>query len=211
MSSGLFTSAETSTAHDVGGLPWWWHTPDDTIDKIDPEVLERDTKIYLLATLRIATAGLLPFRYEPAARQIREAIEAYGAAAASRIDLTLPSRRAAELQERTAELDALLVRASARTLTDETVTAINRHLMRMDRELVMLNFTGEAPFDQDLAIPIPTVPLLAPVHQLIELEATSDEARFLATQLVRNRNKVAYQLRVALNACDEASRALRET
>ncbi|MGH2349346.1 MAG: M28 family peptidase, partial [bacterium] len=44
------------------GLGWWWHTEADTIDKVSPEVLLLDTKIYLLATHRMATAPVLPLR-----------------------------------------------------------------------------------------------------------------------------------------------------
>ena len=29
------------------GFGWWWHTPDDTLDKMDPDLLERDTQIYV--------------------------------------------------------------------------------------------------------------------------------------------------------------------
>src|SRR5262249_60660138 len=79
VSSGLLTAAD-GPPQDTGGLPWWWHTPEDTIDQIDVDVLERDTRIYVLATLRAATATLLPFRYEPAARQIRETIERHAEA-----------------------------------------------------------------------------------------------------------------------------------
>ena len=36
-----------------GGLGWWWHTPGDTVDKIDPKLLRRDTIIYTLLTYRL--------------------------------------------------------------------------------------------------------------------------------------------------------------
>ena len=29
------------------GFGWWWHTPDDTLDKMDPALLVRDTQIYV--------------------------------------------------------------------------------------------------------------------------------------------------------------------
>ena len=35
----------------------------------------------------------------------------------------------------------------------ERVATVNAALMGMDRELVMLNFTAQGPFDQDLALP----------------------------------------------------------
>ena len=81
--------------------------------------------------------------------------------------------------------------------------------MAMDRELVLVNFSAEGPYDQDLAIPIPAVPLLAPARRLRELDPTSNEARFLATELTRNRNKVTQHLRRAFEAGEAASAALQ--
>jgi Iap family predicted aminopeptidase len=207
--SGLFQAADQpQTAQQPGGLPWWWHTPDDTIDKIDEDVLVRDTQVYVLANLRAATAALLPFRYEPAARQILERIEAYAEMAGGLVDLTPAIRRAREVQSLAADLDGLVEQARARVLDDATLAAVNGRLLAMDRELVLVNFSAEGPYDQDLAIPIPAVPLLAPARRLRDLEATSNEARFLATELTRNRNKVTQHLRRAIEAGEAARAAL---
>jgi Iap family predicted aminopeptidase len=209
VASGLFTAADQPARHVPSGLPWWWHTPDDTIDKIDLDVLERDTKIYVLATLRAASAALLPFRYEPAARQIRETIARYAEAAAGSIDLSTTVMRAKEVEGQAAEVDALLAQVRSLSLDDERVSTINRSLMAMDRELVLVNFTSEGPFDQDLAVPIPAVPLLEPARRLMDLDPASDEAHFLGAELTRNRNKVSHHLRLAIKAGEQAAEALR--
>ena len=80
--------------------------------------------------------------------------------------------------------------------------AIQRRLMEMDRELVLVDFTAEGPFDQDLAVPVPAVPLLEPACRLPALDPASNEAHFLATQLLRGRNKVCHHLRRALAGAD---------
>jgi Iap family predicted aminopeptidase len=206
-SSGLFTAAGQPERRQPGGLPWWWHTAEDTIDKIDPEVLERDTRVYLLATLRAAAAPVLPFRYREAAREIRETLERYQETAAGRLDLGPAVARATRVEERAAEVDRLLD-ALGPEPAPERAAAINRALQEMDRELVLINFTAQGPFDQDLAIPVPPVPLLEPVRHLAGLDPTSDEARFLATELLRNRNKVAYHLRLAERAGERAAQLL---
>ncbi|MGH7318217.1 MAG: M28 family peptidase, partial [Candidatus Rokuibacteriota bacterium] len=36
----------------TAGFPWWWHTREDTVDKIDPQILVLDTKVYVAAALR---------------------------------------------------------------------------------------------------------------------------------------------------------------
>ena len=52
------------------GLGWWWHTPHDTLDKIDPANLVRDTRVYrayavAAADRRSAAARLSPDRRRP--------------------------------------------------------------------------------------------------------------------------------------------------
>jgi hypothetical protein len=209
-SASLFTAADPAARHQPGGLPWWWHTPEDTIDKLDSEVLRRDTQVYLLATYRAASAGLLPFAYAPAARQVRETVERYQQAAEGRFDLDPVLGRARQLEEKAVELDRLVEPARGREGADRAVEAANQALMAMDRELVMVNFTAGGPFDQDLAIPIPAVPLLEPARRLQGLDPGSDEAHFLVTELTRSRNKVAHHLRLALHAAARAQAALLE-
>jgi Peptidase family M28 len=206
---GLFTAADQPATRQAGGLPWWWHTPDDTIDKIDPDVLLRDTHVYVLAISRAATAGLLPFRYEPAARQILETIEAY-ATAGGNVDLSPATSRARELQSIAATVDRLIEKARSQSIGEPDIAAVNHHLLAMDRELVLINFSAEGPYDQDLAIPIPAVPLLAPARRLRDLDQTSSEARFLVTELTRNRNKVTQHLRRAMEAGRAATAAIEK-
>ncbi len=45
-----------------GGLGWWWHTTEDTLDKIDPEHHVRDTKIYVEVVGRLATDPVIAVR-----------------------------------------------------------------------------------------------------------------------------------------------------
>ncbi len=205
--AGLFTAADAPKKK--SGLPWFWHTADDTIDKIDPEVLKRDTQVYVLATARPALAPILPFRYAPAAREIRETIERYQAAAGDRIDLSKTIARASKLEAATETLDGLLDQARGGPLAEKVAAIANKGTMAMDRILVLLNFTANGPFDQDLAIPIPAVPLLEPARRLKEMDPAAAETRFLATELTRNRNKVDYSLREALAAAEETIAELR--
>ena len=47
----------------TAGFPWWWHTREDTIDKIDADVLALDTRVYVAAALRLVGGPLLPLDY----------------------------------------------------------------------------------------------------------------------------------------------------
>jgi DNA-directed RNA polymerase subunit K/omega len=175
-----------------------------------PEVLVRDTGVYLLATWRGVGSTILPHRLTPAARHIRETIERYQHDAGNRFDLASAIARAREVETAASTLDDLLDRARANPVDDALAAIANGGARAVDRILVTLSFTAHGPFDQDLALPIPAVPLLAPVRQLKDLDPTSNDARFLTTELVRNRNRVVFTLREALRAAEDAIEDLRK-
>jgi hypothetical protein len=189
-------------------MAWFWHTPDDTIDKIDPAVLRQDTLVYFLATLRAATAPILPLRFSRTAQAIRKTLQDYQAA--GRFDLTALINRAENVAAATAELDSLLEQMREQGTDSKIIDLANQGLMALGRALVLIYFSGEGPFEQDLAIPIPPVAALAPVSRLGKLDPASNEARFLATEMIRNRNKVAFYLREALLAAQQTGASLRE-
>jgi hypothetical protein len=206
--SSLFAAADAPVKRS-GGLPWFWHTVEDTIDKLDRDVLVRDTRVYLLATLRGANEKVVPYRLAPAARDIRETLERYQRDAGECFDLEPALHRAKQVEAAARELDNLLDHIRAGVYRERVISLANRAAINLDRTLVRLSFTANGPFDQDLAIPIPAVPLLEPVRQLARLDRESDQARFLETELVRNRNRVAFELREAHSAVTIAIGELR--
>jgi hypothetical protein len=208
-SGSLFRAPDQAPARQPGGLPWWWHTPEDTLDKIDPDVLARDTRVYLLTNWRSASAPILPFRYGTAAREIRESLERYGAEAGDRFDLGPAIDRARRVEVVTTELDHLLDGVRGRADAEQLAAVANRGGMAINRALVTINFTANGPFDQDLAVPIPAIPLLEPSRRLKEMDPATSETRFLVTELTRNRNKVVYYLQQALTAAEGVVTALR--
>ncbi len=205
--SGLFTAEGQQP---IGGMPRWWHTAEDTIDKIDRDVLERDTRAYLLACWRATSVPVLPFRYSPAAAELRGALERYQAGAGSMLDLGLAIERAMEMEEVATRLDALLDLLRARPEAEDLAAAANRAAMEMDRVLVALNYSAAGPFDQDPALPTPPLPLLEPASRLASMDPEAWETRFLVTELTRSRNRVAFELRKCLEAGRKAVEELSE-
>src|SRR5439155_1595211 len=84
------------------GFPWWWHTKDDTIDKIDADVLVLDTKVYLASALRWLNAPVLPLEHGRAAQSLLAELTALQVAAAEPVDLS----RAALVRERNRSVHA---------------------------------------------------------------------------------------------------------
>lgn len=72
-----------------------WHTENDTLEIADEDILLRDIKVYLLAVLRNANAGILPFDWRKTVDEFLATIDGYQAKAGDCFDLT-PVRGEAE-------------------------------------------------------------------------------------------------------------------
>ena len=180
------------------GFPWWWHTKDDTIDKIDPDVLALDTKVYLATTLRALNAPVLPLDHSRTTRAVLSELEALQAAAGARFDLTPALDTARALLERLGRVAATLADVPAARMED-----VNRTLLRLSRILVPLTYTTGDRFGHDFALPIAPLAGLQPARELATLDPESDRFKFTRVALVRERNRVVHALDSALTTAAE--------
>jgi hypothetical protein len=195
------------------GLAWWWHTESDTIDKVDRQILHLDTRIYLAATYRFATAPVLPMQIAAAARELDEAAAAIARDAAGRFDLgpvrTALSRLAASAESFDAAVAELSV-TGADTAGDERRLAIAGRAQRaVVRDLIQTGYVGTSPFDHDPAVPQLALPALQDARELARLNPDAHAARMLVTRLVRRRNSVLHNLAHAVETLEGALGDLR--
>jgi hypothetical protein len=175
-----------SVSHQAdGSLGWWWHTPHDTLDKIDPARLVRDTKIFVLAISRLLEAPVVPLDYGAAARDLRESLDDLQKAAPD-FDLA-PAREAAGRLE---QLCARLMRAAASVNGGAATRRMNACLRALSRALIPATYTSTGAFGHDAALETTFLPRLAPMRRLGSMPPESDEAKFLRVDLVRGRNAV---------------------
>jgi len=180
------------------GFPWWWHTREDTIDKIDADVLALDTKVYLATALRWLNAPVLPLDHRRAARAVVAELEALQGAAGAHFDLAPALETARRLGERLEQASARLARADA-----SRQEAVNRTLMRLSRILVPLTYTSGDRFTHDLALSIPPLAGLQRARELAALDPSSDAYKFTRVALRRELNRVVHALDSALSVADE--------
>src|SRR5262249_33150382 len=171
------------------GFPWWWHTKDDTVDKIDPHVLVLDTKVYLASALRWLNAPVLPLDHTRAAQSLLTELETLQAAAESRFDLAPALTAARDLVERLQRVASAIAR-----VPDGHVESANRTLMRLSRLLVPLAYTTGDRFTHDLALPIPPLAGLQGARGLATLDPDGDAFKFGRAALVRERNRAVHAL-----------------
>jgi hypothetical protein len=181
-----------------GGLGWWWHTREDTLDKIDPANLVRDTKVYLLIVLGLCSSLILPFDYSATVAEIEQTLMNLQTTANQLFDLTPLIKRTAKLKELSIKLKHQTEKFVSSEETAITATAsahkINETLKRLGRLLIPIDYTRAGPFDHDLAVPIPAIPVLDRIADLPKLGRDSSEFRFLITRLRREANKINYYL-----------------
>jgi len=187
------------------GFPWWWHTKDDTIDKVDADVLALDTKVYLASALRWLNAPVLPLDHGRAARGLLAELEALQAAAGARFDLAPAVDAARALVELLDRAGVALAGVDARTPAAK-LDAINRGLMRLSRALVPLSYTTGDRFTHDLALPIPPLAGLQRVRELAALDPDTDAFKFARAALVRERNRAVHAFDTAASAAEDLVR-----
>jgi hypothetical protein len=178
-----------------GGLGWWWHTPEDTLDKLDPAHLVRDAQIYVLAAQRALEDPVLPLDYRAAIAEAREVLTRYAKEARGRFDLAPVFALLDQLDTAVGRLDR---RIRVKALSPAAADLANLCLMALGRQLIPVTYCRSGPFDHDTTLPVPPFPGLEPMRRLGALSPKSDEARRLAVGLVRQRNKVCYHLSNAL-------------
>jgi hypothetical protein len=177
------------------GFGWWWHTPDDTLDKMDPDLLVRDTQVYVHTIGRLLTDRVLPLDYASAATALQAELTAMRQSLDGILDLSDLLDRAAMLREKSAAVSAM-------SATESTAAArINRALMAVSRALVPMDYTTGDRFEHDPALPQNKYPVLDALRRLATVPAGSDEARFLTISARRSCNRM-------VDALDQANDAL---
>ncbi len=172
------------------GLGWWWHTPHDTLDKMDPDLLVRDTRIYAHTIWRLLTDRTLPLDYAEHARALLGVLTQLTDSLASRFDLSGLVRRAERLRDAAEAFRAASPKRDA--------SSVDRALMRAGRALVPLDYTTGDRFGHDPALPQTPWPALAPLRQLVASAPGSDEAAFLTVAAQRAHNRLAHALEQAI-------------
>lgn len=200
-SAGGFAELIGGEGAKSGGLGWWWHTTEDTVDKIDPDFLVRDTRIYAAIAHRLLSRPLVPLDVQAAAEDLLSHLRAWQEKAGARFDLSAVVARAGEAAELAGRLQEQLD-AGENALGEDGGRRLNDAVMRAERAMVRLNYTGSDPFGHDPALSQPPVPLLAPIDDLLAAGPGSDEENETMTLLVRRRNRV-------LHALSEARRAIQ--
>ncbi len=176
-----------------GGLGWWWHTTEDTVDKIDPDLLARDTRIYAAIISRFLADALLPLDVQASAEDLLHHLQAWQQKAGQRFDVASVVVRAQEVADLAAQFQARLA-AEAGGSPPAVQRKLNAIISAVEKPLVRLNYVQADPYAHDPALSQPPVPLLAPLDALLASAPGSDRHYEITTLLVRRRNRILHEL-----------------
>jgi hypothetical protein len=188
------------------GSGWWWHTAEDTPDKIDPKNLVRDTQVYALVALGLCSAKILPFDYRKTTQEIRRTLVSLERIGKGILDLRSLIRQADDLN---VGLDRFY-RTAKIVRSEHQFKVINDALIELGHTLIPVTHSSRDRFDHEFAIPLPILPCLRDIHRIVKLNKNSDEFKFLRNGLRREVNRVAYALDKAIEVAESASNELKQ-
>jgi hypothetical protein len=174
----------------AAGFGWWWHTPDDTLDKMDPDLLVRDTRVYVHTLWRLLTDRVLPLDYAAHADALGRELEALTAKLHGRLDLAPLAGRVRAFREGAAALKA----RAAGVSSDAEAARINAKLMAASRAVVPMDYTSGNRFEPDPALGQSAYPVLDPLRRLAATPDGTDAAKFAAVGARRAANRIAHAL-----------------
>lgn len=176
------------------------HTPGDTVDALDGEVLARDAALLGHMAAHAAALTVEPVDLAAGARAMEAAVAAWEERAQGRVELALCRRRAADL---TAACEELMAAAQA-----APAPALARAARAVAHRLVRLGYTAGGRFEPDPALPLAPLPTLSAVEALVAAPPLSAPADLAMVAVERAVTAVAVTLREAREVAEGALASL---
>lgn len=168
---------------------WWWHTPDDTFDKIDFSILKGDADLYADALAALLASPVPPIDMTAEVEALGRLIAQRDASARGRFDLSAVRSRQITL--------LALVRDIRTRIPSAGAPGIDLAMVRILRPVHRVLYTLGGAYHPDPALSFGQLPGLAEMEALADSTVARDAVRFTRIALVRERNRL-------VDALDEA-------
>ena len=178
----MFKQAEGNKiyASPGSGGGWWWHTPADTSDKVDMQLLLRDTK-YITSLLEpMLCEPVVPSDGEKYFEYVNEILTSYDRQSDEEFDFT---QIIEVLQQVTESFEQ-----ACRSLRGNA-DALNRLYKTVGGEMNRLMNSYSDRYDFDLAMPASLFPGLGIVNGVYRNTCNPKDYLFIKTQFVRQKNR----------------------
>jgi N-acetylated-alpha-linked acidic dipeptidase len=144
----------------------------------------------------VANAAILPFDWSATVGEFAETVAKYQKEAGGAFDLSPAAKAVKDLNKALRKFQAGI---KARKIRPAKANPV---IMGLARILVPINFTREARFRHDPAVPIPPLPALSAAAEIAAMP--EEKQGFARTQLARGQNRVVAALRQATRMVEGA-------
>ncbi len=188
---GILSCQPTETVGVRNALGWWWHTPYDKIERINPAFLLRDTQIYAHALGHLVSDLYLPLNI---AAQVADLLSNIA-------EIQLSSECDLSLSALHTEVEGLykeMVSFQEQQLeSPEAYLKRDRTLMLVSRQLVPLDYTYGDQHSHDPALPLPKWPSLEAIRNLAGETRSADALRLRQGLATRSLNRLLSNVQIA--------------
>lgn len=175
---------------------YWWHSKEDTLDKVDPGIVLRDADVIARLTAVFANIPRLPADMTGFADLMRARLETIEERLPEGFSLKPVYPQLEKLRRLLEETEEILIQKEQ--CMEETDTAV----IRISGEMVRLAYTSSSPYHQDPAVDSAMFPALSRAAGVTR--ENTDEAYYLAlqTRFLRQRNRLEGQLVSLQELCE---------
>ena len=203
--TGSTTFPKDPMAAIEGKKVWYSHTSEDTLDKVDIELLKIPFKVNAISILRLCNNPILPFEFVTVAELFKKGLDDLQEKGQSVLDLTSLISQVKELEKKSEALNKairknLLIfgKKKAGKGLKSKFEEINACLMGLSRILIPVLSSKAGKYGQDpMGTKFKPIPALRLLKKLNLMEPHSEEFKVLYTSLLRERNRVSDALHSA--------------
>lgn len=184
---GTMFSREEIERMNGASLGWWWHTEEDTLDKVDVNILGKSMKVFAAYITELCNSDLLPMEFITPARALLKELKTLNKEIQG-IPIDIDS-----LVPATERLNFLAARLENQKKNIQS-KGINRCLMEVGRNLIPVLYTNKCRYEQDsygrseLQY---VLPLSYSLRKLMTMNKRSANYEMLLTESVRERNRIS--------------------
>ena len=171
---------------------YWWHSVEDTIDKVDPRIVLRDSRVIAKLTCIFANAEKLPMDLLGFTDLMEKRLRLIEANLSRDFDLS-------DIWEYISKLKSII-----KTFSEEANKHLNTDniLTSIAGELTRITFTSSSPYHQDLAVNSSMFPKLSEAIGQTPENTTPDYYLALKTMFYRQKNRLTGQINVVIEKCE---------
>lgn len=174
----------------------WWHTKEDTLDKVDPEIVLRDASVVARLAAIFANISRLPAELKEFADKMEQKLLWLQNGLSEDFDLEPVFPWMEQLKSRLNAFEEMLSEKEKQGLnTDEDILTVAG-------ELVRIVYTASSPYHQDPAVDGGMFPALSAAAGLTPENTTEEFYLAVQTRFIRQRNRLNGQLERICRDCD---------